>query len=71
MHFTGIRDLTEFAGFRETPKLTAGTLQFSVVFGTRSDLQKAAPECDGDRVRSVVSLKFIHQVLDVEVNRVL
>ena len=64
-------DLTEFARFHGTPKYTASTLQFSVVLGTRSDFQKAAPERDGDRMRSVVSLKFIHQVLDVEVNRVL
>ena len=64
-------DLTEFAHFHGTPKCTASTPQFSVVPGTRSDLQAAAPERDGDCMSSVVRVKFIYQVLDVEVNRVL
>jgi hypothetical protein len=71
VRFTSIRDLTEFSRFHGTPKCTASTLQFSVVLGTRSDFQKAASERDGDCMRSVVRMKFIHQVLDVEVNRVL
>ena len=35
----------------------------------RSDLHQAAPERDGDCMGPIVGLKFIHQVLDVEVNR--
>ena len=35
----------------------------------QSDLQQATPERDGDCVGPIVGLKFIHQVLDVEVNR--
>jgi len=35
----------------------------------RSNLQQAAPERDGDCMGPIVGLKFIHQVLDVEVNR--
>lgn len=34
----------------------------------RSDLQKAAPQRDRDCMRSIVGLKFLHQVFDVEVN---
>ena len=34
----------------------------------RSDLQQATPQRDGDCMRPIVGLKFIHQVLDVEVN---
>jgi hypothetical protein len=71
VRFISIRDLTEFARFQGTPKCTASTLQFSVFLGTRSDFQKAAPERDGDCMSSVVRVKFIHQILDVEVNRVL
>ena len=37
----------------------------------RSDLHQASPERDRNRMRPVVGLQFIYQVLDVEVNRVL
>ena len=35
----------------------------------RSHLQQAAPNRDGDCMGPIVGLKFIHQILDVEVNR--
>ena len=60
--------LTEFRAFRGTAKSTARVLQFSVGLGMPSDLQQAAPDGDGDRMGPVVGLKFIHQVLDVEIN---
>src|SRR5580704_11560914 len=34
-----------------------------------SDLKKATPERDRDRVRSVIGPQLVHQVLDVKVNR--
>src|SRR6266851_2881218 len=45
--------------------------QHSVVFYrlARSDLQQAPPQRDGDCMGPIVGLQFIHQVLDVEVNR--
>src|SRR5260370_33314888 len=33
-----------------------------------SDLQQATPKCDGDCMGAIGGLKFIHQVLNVEIN---
>ena len=34
----------------------------------RSDLQQATPQRDGDCMRPIVGLKFVHQILNMKVN---
>ncbi len=36
-----------------------------------SDLQQATPQRDGDGMRSIVGAQFLHQILDVKIDRVL
>jgi hypothetical protein len=45
------------------------TYSFLQAMVIRSELKQPAPERDGDRMGAIVGLKFIHQILDVEVNR--
>src|SRR3954447_9703893 len=56
-------------GSRGTLESPATDLLFSTGVRIRSDLQQATPERDGDRMGPIVGLQFIHQVLDMEVNR--
>ena len=55
--------------FHGTFLSTASVLHFSIGIEIRSDLQQTSSQRDGDCVGPVVRLKFIHQVLDVEVDR--
>ena len=70
MRFTRTLD-GRIRGFRGPSKSTASILQFATGLGMRSDLQQAAPERDGDCMSPIVGLKFVHQVLDMEINRAL
>ena len=71
MRFTRTLDVTELAVFADHRNLQPASCQFSTGLGVRSDLQQAAPERDGDCMGSIVGLKFVHQVLDMEINRAL
>ena len=52
-----------------SPKSETYSQHTVVVYSlARSDLQKATPQRDRDCMRSIVGLKFLHQVLNVEVN---
>ncbi len=64
LHVTAIRVCNN------TPKTVANFLQF-LVGVTASDLQQSPPQRDRDRVRSVVRAEFLHQILDMKINRVL
>lgn len=50
------------------PKRPVLYLQFSV--GARSNVQESASQSDGDCMRPVVGLEFVHQVLYMKINRV-
>ena len=63
-------DITSFAAFAEHKNLRPALCSFATGIRMRSDLQQATPQRDGDCMRPIVGLKVIHQVRDVEVNRV-
>src|SRR6266478_3350260 len=69
MRFTRTVDTTQFEALAEHRNLQPASCSFLQALQMRSDLQQATPDRDGDCVGPIVGLKFIHQVLDVEVNR--
>ena len=61
--------LPRLRDFPEHRNLRPASYSFLQVHGIRSDLQQATSERDGDCMGAIISLQFIHQVFDVEVNR--
>src|SRR6266481_3679778 len=69
MRVTRTVDTTQFGALAEHRNLQPASCSFLQDLEMRSDLQQAAPDRDCDCMGPIVCLKFIHQVLDVEVNR--
>jgi hypothetical protein len=64
-----IPDFTGFSAFAEPQNLQSPSYSYLQALKMQSNLQQATPQRDGDCMGPIIGLEFIHQVLDVEVNR--